>query len=66
MFRAELAPKAEKDFMQKKFYSKFEDRLQEEIQHPQFGYRTSYQRCIELQTRLLAKWLTGDTLLIGT
>jgi CRISP-associated protein Cas1 len=44
----------------KKFYAKFEDRLQEEIQHPQFGYRTSYQRCIELQTRLLAKWLTGE------
>jgi CRISPR-associated protein Cas1 len=44
----------------KKFYAKFEERLQEEIHHPQFGYRTSYQRCIELQTRLLAKWLTGE------
>lgn len=44
----------------KTFYAKFEERLQEEIQHPYFGYRTSYRRCIELQVRLLGKWLTGE------
>jgi len=44
----------------KTFYIKFEERLQEEIQHPHFGYRTTYRRCIELQVRLLAKWLTGE------
>lgn len=44
----------------KTFYAKFEERLQEEIQHPHFGYRTSYRRCIELQVRLLGKWLTGE------
>ncbi len=42
------------------FYGKFEERLQEELQHPYFGYRTSYRRCIELQARLLGKWLQGE------
>src|SRR6266702_7539891 len=44
----------------KTFYGKFEERLQEELQHPYFGYRTSYRRSIELQARLLGKWLTGE------
>lgn len=44
----------------KTFYGKFEQRLQEEIEHPHFGYRTSYQRCMELQVRLLGKWSTGE------
>ncbi len=44
----------------KTFYAKFEERLQEELQHPYFGYRTSYRRCMELQARLLGKWLTGE------
>lgn len=44
----------------KTFYVKFEERLQEEIRHPYFGYRTSYRRCIELQVRLLGKWFTGE------
>ncbi len=44
----------------KTFYARFEERLQDEIQHPHFGYRTSYRRCMELQVRLLGKWLTGE------
>ncbi len=44
----------------KVFFTKFEERLDEEIQHPIFGYKTSYRRCLELQTRLLAKALTGE------
>ncbi len=44
----------------KTFYARFEERLQDEIQHPHFGYRTSYRRCIELQVRLLGKWVTGE------
>lgn len=59
-FQEELGVIHLKPDARKKFYSKFEERLQEEIQHPQFGYRTSYRRCIELQARLLAKWLTGE------
>lgn len=42
------------------FFSRFEERLNEEVQHPLFDYKTTYRRCIELQTRLLAKHLTGE------
>ncbi|HLG62381.1 MAG TPA: type I-D CRISPR-associated endonuclease Cas1d [Ktedonosporobacter sp.] len=42
------------------FFTKFEERLNEEIQHPTFGYKTTYRRCIELQARLLAKYVTGE------
>jgi CRISP-associated protein Cas1 len=59
-FQEELGVIHLKPDARKKFYGKFEERLQEEIQHPQFGYRTSYRRCIELQARLLAKWLSGE------
>ncbi len=59
-FHEELGVVHLKPEARKTFYAKFEERLQEEIQHPQFGYRTSYQRCIELQVRLFAKWLSGE------
>ena len=59
-FQEELGVVHLKADARKKFYSKFEERLQEEVQHPQFGYRTSYHRCIELQVRLLSKKLTGE------
>ena len=59
-FKEELGVVHLKPDARKKFYAKFEERLQEELQHPHFGYRTSYRRCIELQARLLGKWLTGE------
>ncbi len=59
-FQEELGAVLLKPEARKTFYAKFEERLQEEIQHPHFGYRTSYKRCIELQARLLAKYLTGE------
>lgn len=59
-FHEELGAVLLKPAARKTFYGKFEERLQEELQHPHFGYKTSYQRCIELQTRLLAKWLTNE------
>jgi len=59
-FQEELGVVHLKAEARKTFYAKFEDRLQEELQHPHFGYRTSYQRCIELQARLLGKWITGE------
>lgn len=58
--RSELGAVYLQNEARKTFYAKFEERLQEEIQHPYFGYRTSYRRCIELQARLLGKWLTGE------
>lgn len=59
-FQDELGVVHLKPEARKTFYAKFEERLQEEIQHPYFGYRVSYRRCIELQARLLAKWLTDE------
>lgn len=59
-FQEELGVIHLKPEARKRFYAKFEERLQEEIQHPQFEYRTSYRRCIELQARLLAKWLMNE------
>ncbi len=44
----------------KRFLTALEERFEEEITHPVFGYRASYRRCIELQARLLAKYLTGE------
>jgi CRISP-associated protein Cas1 len=42
------------------FLQKFEDRMQEVVSHPVFEYKVTYRRCIELQARLLAKYLTGE------
>ncbi|MBX3001349.1 MAG: type I-D CRISPR-associated endonuclease Cas1 [Caldilineaceae bacterium] len=44
----------------KRFLQQFEQRLNTEIQHPVFGYKATYRRCFELQTRLLAKYLMGE------
>jgi CRISPR-associated protein Cas1 len=38
----------------------FERRLNTEITHPLFGYRVSYRRILEMQSRLLARTLLGD------
>jgi CRISP-associated protein Cas1 len=42
------------------FFTKLEERLNEEVSHPIFGYKTTYRRCLELQVRLLAKFITGE------
>jgi CRISPR-associated protein Cas1 len=59
-FREELGVVQLKPDARKRFYAKFEERLLEELQHPYFGYRTNYRRCMELQVRLLGKWLTNE------
>lgn len=43
-----------------RFLEKLEARLSERVQHPLFGYQTSYRRCIELQIRLFAKYAQGE------
>lgn len=48
------------DAARRLFLQKFEERMQEVVQHPLFGYRVPYRRCIELQARLLSKTLTGE------
>jgi CRISPR-associated protein Cas1 len=45
----------------KQFLQQFEQRLNTEVQHPVFEYKATYRRCLELQARLLAKYLLGET-----
>lgn len=44
----------------KKFLLQYEERKQTEIQHPIFAYKATYQRCFELQARILAKTIQGE------
>ena len=48
------------DAARRKFLMQYEERKNTEIQHPIFEYKASYQRCFELQARLLAKALKGE------
>ena len=59
-FVNELGAYRLKDDQRKVFFTKFEERLNEEVSHPIFGYKATYRRCIELQGRLLAKYVTGE------
>lgn len=38
----------------------YEQRMDQMVTHPVFGYRMSYRRVIEVQVRLLARYLTGE------
>jgi CRISPR-associated protein Cas1 len=44
----------------KSFYLAYEQRMDQLVTHPLFGYRVSYRRLIEIQVRLLARLLTGE------
>jgi CRISPR-associated protein Cas1 len=44
----------------KKFLVQYEERKGTEIQHPTFEYKATYQRCFELQARILAKCIQGE------
>ena len=44
----------------KKFLLHYEERKGTEIQHPIFEYKATYQRCFELQARILAKCIQGE------
>lgn len=44
----------------KRFIAAYERRLSHEIIHPLFGYRLSYRRLLEVQARLLGRWLLGE------
>ncbi|MFL5658970.1 MAG: type I-D CRISPR-associated endonuclease Cas1d [Ktedonobacteraceae bacterium] len=59
-FVVELGAYRLKDERRKVFFTHFEERLNEEVIHPLFGYKVTYRRCLELQVRLLAKVLTGE------
>jgi CRISPR-associated endonuclease Cas1/CRISPR-associated protein Cas4 len=44
----------------KRFIGTYERRLSQEITHPLFGYRISYRRLLEVQARLLGRFLLGE------
>lgn len=48
------------DDARRTFLHKFEERMHTEIKHPVLGDRVSYRRCLELQMRLLSRWLLGE------
>jgi CRISPR-associated protein Cas1 len=59
-FVVELGAYRLKQERRKVLFTKFEERLNEEITHPIFGYKATYRRCIELQARLIAKFVSGE------
>jgi CRISPR-associated protein Cas1 len=44
----------------KAFYRAYELRMDTLVTHPQFEYRVSYRRLLEIQARLLARWMEGE------
>lgn len=42
------------------FFEAYERRKHQEVTHPLFGYRLSYGRLLEMQARLLARFLTDE------
>jgi CRISPR-associated protein Cas1 len=44
----------------KRFIAVFERRMQQEVTHPIFRYRISYRRLLEVQSRLLVRYLSGE------
>ena len=49
-----------KDNRRKVFYAAYETRKNETLTHPVFKYKLTFRRALELQVRLLAKYLTGE------
>lgn len=43
-----------------RFLGAYERRMDEMVTHPVFGYRISYRRVLEVQVRLLARFLAGE------
>ncbi|MGH9258054.1 MAG: CRISPR-associated endonuclease Cas4g/Cas1g [Vicinamibacterales bacterium] len=44
----------------RKFIEAYERRMSQEITHPVFGYRISYRRVLEVQARLLGRYLSEE------
>ncbi len=42
------------------FFLAYERRMAHLVQHPLFGYRVSYRRLLEVQARLLGRYLSGE------
>ena len=48
------------DTGRKRFLATLERRMDQEVTHPIFGYRVEYRRLLEIQARLLARYLLGE------
>lgn len=48
------------DSGRKRFLGTLERRLGQAVTHPIFGYRVEYRRLLEIQSRLLGRYLTGE------
>lgn len=48
------------DAGRKRFIAAFERRMNHEVTHPIFKYRLSYRRLLEVQSRLLIRYLAGE------
>lgn len=44
----------------KRLIGAFERRMSQEVTHPVFGYPVSYRRLLEIQARLLGRFLLGE------
>lgn len=44
----------------KRYIGVFENRMAQEITHPLFGYQISYRQLLEVQSRLLIRYLAGE------
>ena len=44
----------------RRFIEAYERRMSQEVTHPVFGYRISYRRVLEVQARLLGRYLSGE------
>ena len=44
----------------KRFLQAYERRMESEVTHPQFGYRLTYRRVLEVQVRLVSRLLLGE------
>lgn len=44
----------------KRFIAAFERRMSQEVTHPVFGYRASYRRVLQIEVRLLGRYLLGE------
>ncbi|MED1826085.1 CRISPR-associated endonuclease Cas1 [Brevibacillus agri] len=42
------------------YFAAYERRMNETLTHPQFGYKLSYRRMLELEARFLARYLDGE------
>ena len=42
------------------FIRAYEQRMDQLVTHPVFGYRISYRRVLEVQVRLLARYISGE------